>query len=82
MLPGDGDVVGDGGLGDVGSYLVEWSKRPFSQFTPTVQTITIQCDNLTVPFQRFRLRAQTNNSMNQPHNNWYQYSLSHCLLFL
>ena len=23
---------------------------------------------------RFRLRAQTNNSMNQPHNSWYYHS--------
>jgi len=74
LLPYDGDVVGDGGLSDVSSYLVEWSKQPFSQFTPTVQTITIQCNNLTIPFQRFRLRAQTNNSMNQPHNSWYYHS--------
>ena len=74
MLPADGDVVGDGGLGDVSNYLVEWSKQPFTVFTPTVQTITINCNNLTIPFQRFRLRAQTNNSMNLPHNNWYYHS--------
>ena len=41
MLPFDGDVVGDGGLGDVSSYLVEWSKQPFTLFAPTVQVAVL-----------------------------------------
>jgi len=52
------DPVGDGGLGDVSGYVVEWARQPFASFTPTVQDITIQCDNLTIPFQYFRLQLQ------------------------
>ena len=50
----EGDLVGDGGLADVAGYVVEWARRPFAQFTPTVQNISIRCNNLTVAFHRFR----------------------------
>lgn len=65
------DLVGDGGDYITG-YVIEWSKVPFSRLIPTIQNISIRCDNHTV-LHTFRLSLTTQNSHNMPHDGeFYQ----------
>jgi len=64
------DKVGDGG-DPVTDYYIEWSKIPFSQLTPTVQMITLTCENYD-HVQSFSLSLTTANNNKLDNEQYYR----------